>query len=159
MYLTLKEHDEHPVTGQRERVLLNKPPRGRLGLSRWGLLFAAPFLAVGAWMAGIGVGIYPQQPGTTALPPWLVAAIGIIFFVAGLYIVAETLRSMAGRALAARARGLALWRFDRPGRTRSSTTRPGGPLTAAWRARAPSARSWPCCTCHSSWSQTPPSFR
>jgi hypothetical protein len=100
------------MSGQRGRILLNKPARGHFGLSRWRLLFAAPFLAVGAWVAGIGVGVFPQQPGTAALPPWLAAVIGIIFFVVGLYLVSEMLRGMAGRALARRGRDMAPWRFD-----------------------------------------------
>lgn len=101
------------MAGQRERVLLNKPPRGRLGLPRGALLLALPFAGVGAWVAGIGTGVFAPQPGTSALPPWLVIVIGLIFFAVGLYLVAETLRGVARAALAERLRGAALpWRLD-----------------------------------------------
>ena len=102
------------MTDQRRRVpLLDKPPRGRFSPSGWGLLFALPFLVVGAWVAGIGAGVFPEQPGTAALPWWLVAGIGVLFFAVGFHLAVETLRGMAVRALAARVRDLAPWRFDR----------------------------------------------
>ena len=101
------------MAGQRERLLLNKPPRGRLGLSRGGLLLALPFAGVGAWVTGIGTGVFAPQPGTSALPSWLVIVIGLIFSAIGLYLVAETLRSVGRTALAKRLHGTAMpWLLD-----------------------------------------------
>lgn len=101
------------MAGERARVLLNKPPRGRLHLSRGALLLALPFVAVGAWLAGIGTGIFAPQPGSAALPAWVVVVFGLIFFAVGLYLTAETLRSIARAVRARRLHGAAVpWRLD-----------------------------------------------
>lgn len=94
-------------------MLLNKPPRGWIGLSRAALLLALPLVGVGAWVAGIGAGVFAPQPGTSALPPWLVIAIGLLFFAAGLYLVAGMLRSAARAVRAMRLRASTMpWLLD-----------------------------------------------
>lgn len=79
------------------------------GFPVWGaVLFGAPFVVIGAWGSGVGLGYFLNDGEGLHAPLWSLGAFGAVFLLAGLAVWAATLRQhrAAARVAAARAQFL-----------------------------------------------------